>query len=596
MRLMLMLTTLDGQPAGADAQRMVDGTTLTIGRGPMNDWVLHDPNRYLSKNHCIVEADGGGYRLIDTSTNGTFLNDADTAVGRGGAHLSVGDRIRLGPYEITVQSGDHLAAPPAADDPFGDLPPPMDDPFGTDPFDPNAASLAPPSHAPRSLGGRDPGFGNADDPLAGDEGARDDPFGLGPADPPGLSNRDSPFGPTDRSPPRHDTDDPFGVDAPLSAAPPPPPPDGGPSPFGADDPAERPDAAVPRGARNVIPEDFDFLAEPAPLSDPLGPAQDDHLPSERAAFVPPDPLRRPDTGRDDRLPADWADERSMAPARPEPRPPPGSAVPPPEDDDLPFDLGPAKVTARGERMTPEPAPPSSPPAGSPPAGSPPAGSPPSGARPDIDAPPAQRPMPAPPRPQPLPPGADPWAAFLAGMGVDPATMPPDRQAELAAEFGAALRAALQGLVELLQVRASLKEQFRAGDRTMLRATENNPLKFVLDADQAIDQLLKPRRGFLSADMAVDGGFKDIKAHLLAEVAGLQVALAALIGRFDPATLQRRLEAQSVWDNLVPAARKARYWELFVETYDQIAREAEDDFNGLFGREFAQAYDEQMKKL
>ena len=53
---------------------------------------------------------------------------------------------------------------------------------------------------------------------------------------------------------------------------------------------------------------------------------------------------------------------------------------------------------------------------------------------------------------------------------------------------------------------------------------------------------------------------------------------------------------SATGNILPAARKARTWELFCATYGEIAREAEDDFQSVFGREFARAYDAQMRKL
>ena len=48
--------------------------------------------------------------------------------------------------------------------------------------------------------------------------------------------------------------------------------------------------------------------------------------------------------------------------------------------------------------------------------------------------------------------------------------------------------------------------------------------------------------------------------------------------------------------LLPGARQARYWELFTELYASISREAEDDFQDLFGREFSRAYEEQIARL
>mgnify|MGYP000069390429 FL=1 len=43
-------------------------------------------------------------------------------------------------------------------------------------------------------------------------------------------------------------------------------------------------------------------------------------------------------------------------------------------------------------------------------------------------------------------------------------------------------------------------------------------------------------------------------------------------------------------------RKARCWEQFSALYQEIAREAEDDFQELFGREFVRAYEEQIARL
>ncbi len=79
------------------------------------------------------------------------------------------------------------------------------------------------------------------------------------------------------------------------------------------------------------------------------------------------------------------------------------------------------------------------------------------------------------------------------------------------------------------------------------------------------------------------------------MAGVQTALLGLLKRFDPAALEQRLQP-GLLQTLLPAARKARIWELFCATYKDLAREAEDDFQSVFGREFARAYDAQTRKL
>lgn len=76
---------------------------LSIGRAPGNDWVLSDPDRYISGRHCFIEEEAGQYYITDTSTNGTSLNRVDNLLGKGQRiPLSPGDRLFIGDYEIQV--------------------------------------------------------------------------------------------------------------------------------------------------------------------------------------------------------------------------------------------------------------------------------------------------------------------------------------------------------------------------------------------------------------------------------------------------------------------------------------------------------------
>ncbi|WP_160000071.1 type VI secretion system-associated FHA domain protein TagH [Roseomonas sp. 18066] len=133
-----------------------------IGRAPGNDWVLADPDRVLSKKHCVLEFRAGGWQIRDLSTNGCFLNGAATPVGRDRtAPLADGDRLRLGAWEIELRVGAGAGASSPGNawgggDPFAAAPsspePPL--PYGGPPpgaaldplFDPMAA--APPPRRP----------------------------------------------------------------------------------------------------------------------------------------------------------------------------------------------------------------------------------------------------------------------------------------------------------------------------------------------------------------------------------------------------------------------------------------------------------------
>jgi type VI secretion system protein ImpI/type VI secretion system protein len=81
--------------------RQVSGGEFTIGRGTECNWVLPDPQRVLSKRHCAVAFDGKVWRVTDTSTNGTFLNQETDRLNVDAPRvLRDGDRLVFGAYEI----------------------------------------------------------------------------------------------------------------------------------------------------------------------------------------------------------------------------------------------------------------------------------------------------------------------------------------------------------------------------------------------------------------------------------------------------------------------------------------------------------------
>jgi len=164
-------------------------------------------------------------------------------------------------------------------------------------------------------------------------------------------------------------------------------------------------------------------------------------------------------------------------------------------------------------------------------------------------------------------------------------------------LGELLATACEGTVELLQARATLKQELRA-DVTMIGARDNNPLKFVPDGQAALAQLLaaQPVRGFMEPGRAMRDAYDDLLAHQIGFVAGMRAAMQGLVARFDPKVLEHRLATRSVLDAMLPAARKARLWELFNSLYAEVSREAEDDFHRLFGRAFVKAYEEQIARI
>ncbi|WP_442943716.1 FHA domain-containing protein [Nitrospirillum sp. BR 11752] len=91
--------------------RVCDGGSFTIGRGAENDWVVSDPQRHLSKQHCRIELRGQTYFVIDTSTNGVYVGGASSPLGRGNAQpVNDGDVINLGPCSLRLEIGEQPAS------------------------------------------------------------------------------------------------------------------------------------------------------------------------------------------------------------------------------------------------------------------------------------------------------------------------------------------------------------------------------------------------------------------------------------------------------------------------------------------------------
>lgn len=212
-------------------------------------------------------------------------------------------------------------------------------------------------------------------------------------------------------------------------------------------------------------------------------------------------------------------------------------------------------------------------------------------------PPRQQAAPTPVKPQATP--TDDRAlvdAFLRGLnthGVRVEALTP----ALMQLIGELLREASRGTLELLAARAALKREMRTG-ATMIEASDNNPLKFSPNVEAALMHLLNPQmRGFMAPAVAFADAYADLRAHQVGMVAGMRVALDGVFERFEPQRIEARLSGRSMLDGVLPGlSRRARCWDLFIDMYGQLSREATEDFHTLFGRAFVAAYEAQIDEL
>jgi type VI secretion system protein len=207
------------------------------------------------------------------------------------------------------------------------------------------------------------------------------------------------------------------------------------------------------------------------------------------------------------------------------------------------------------------------------------------------------PMPAPPpaaAPLRMAPGVmdERITALFKGLGVDPDRVSPETFAEL----GEILRIVVQGMIEVLQSRTEVKNNFRVPMTTM-RPVENNPLKFSLNVDDAIHNLFVKRNpGYLQPVDAFREGFRDVSCHQVAMLAGIRTAFNALIERFEPEGLEETYERKLKRTLLIGVATKLKYWDLYCEQFEEYGKDAEATFQNLFGEAFAKAYFEQLQQL
>lgn len=115
MALKLRIISDHYKALGKRSSRLFGVTGGKIGRSQGNDWILPDPDRYISSHHCRVEFRAGQWMLEDTSTNGVFINGSDVPASVDGPYaLKDGDRLRLGDYEILVSIDERQDFPPDA--------------------------------------------------------------------------------------------------------------------------------------------------------------------------------------------------------------------------------------------------------------------------------------------------------------------------------------------------------------------------------------------------------------------------------------------------------------------------------------------------
>ena len=570
MLLYLRILTYRNQSVPASAPVGFSGFGGAIGRATENDLVLDDASKYISRVHAKVSWRDNVFYLEDVGSNPSVVNDRPLGKGRE-VPLADGDRVTIGDYQLQAVIEAGVAAPrlPQAFVNNTDLPlfepPPPPAPVQLPPLEP----LHKPEPAPDMLA-MPMGLPDA---LAGAsilDVSPGDRYSVGGHDPLGLNL----FGAGPALPAHAAESDHVSPELAAFAMP---------ALFGSGPalPAAMPTIPAAAPQAPYSPPQSPFSAPPAPVA-PVAHSPFGAAPTGAAAggFSIPadyDPL------------ADF-----FAPPIAKPAPPPAFIAPPaPVVESVPEAPYSAPFTAPlpepvSVLVEPEPVLEAPPPA-------------------PVTAPAWIAPPPVSPTPPPSAPvqpaavissgdsNGEVLQALLRGLGLPNLRI--ERPATEVAEIvGSMLREATAGTIDVLMARAVTKKESRM-DVTILSVRENNPLKFFPNAEGALTQMLTgSMAGYMAPSQAMAGAFDDLRAHELAVIAGMRAALGAVLHRFDPEKIEARLAVPTVMDKMLSSNRKAKMWDRLVELYGEIAREADDDLQRLFGEKFSEAYEDQVARL
>ncbi|MEK1912313.1 MAG: type VI secretion system-associated FHA domain protein TagH [Pseudomonas chlororaphis] len=184
-----------------------------------------------------------------------------------------------------------------------------------------------------------------------------------------------------------------------------------------------------------------------------------------------------------------------------------------------------------------------------------------------------------------------WEHFGAALGVDLKGLDHDSREALALNAARLLKQSIGGLQQSLRTRSELKNELRLA-LTTAQGSSKNPLKFAVDASEALGILLQGNKpGQLPAEQAISRAFRDLQAHQVALLTASRAAVRGTLEHFSPQQLTLRFER----DNKPLLATSGSRWRAY-NRYHQALRQDDDWSERLLARDFAQAYEEQIRLI
>lgn len=187
------------------------------------------------------------------------------------------------------------------------------------------------------------------------------------------------------------------------------------------------------------------------------------------------------------------------------------------------------------------------------------------------------------------------ARFAKGARIPVEALGERDVGDLAEELGALMHIVARDLKRALQARTEAKRLTSNANQTSVQAIDNNPLKFLPTAEDALRVMFDPNQsGYLDATRTLESSFKELIVHQIKTYSAMQHAARLLAEDISPDSLAGATEPGGKFQALL-GSHKARLWDLYSAYWNATVRTHENGLVDVFMRYFTQCYDQSGRR-
>lgn len=185
-------------------------------------------------------------------------------------------------------------------------------------------------------------------------------------------------------------------------------------------------------------------------------------------------------------------------------------------------------------------------------------------------------------------------ALSQGLGFPlRASSDQDAQAKLNL-YGEMLAEALEGLRRLMLQRAESKSELVPANRTIVVASDRNPIKHGATRQEMLSLLFSSEAiaaGIVDPVGAVRDAMTDVRQHEDAMLTGLHGAVDGALSRLAPETMDKE-----VTGGFLPALRKAALWDHYCKRHAELSADMKKAGSTGIWDDFKRAYNDEVTRL